>query len=319
MSVPGWIVPLHPLRSRMGEIMAGGIATEGLTKRYGAARGIDAVTLEVREGEIFGFLGPNGAGKTTTIRLLLGLLRPTAGRATVAGHDCWADSTAIKRLVGYLPGEFTFDPGLSGGQILTYLGNLRGGVDRAHLRRLVDALELDPSRRFREYSRGNKQKVGIIQALMHRPALLILDEPTSGLDPLNQQTFYTLLAEAHGAGATIFLSSHILPEVEQICQRVGIIRDGQLVAVDAVAALKDLKQRIVEITFPTPPAPEWFAALPGVAAPALLADGHILRLSVQGDLREVIRVAAAHNALNLVTHEPSLEEIFLRFYTRTAA
>jgi ABC-2 type transport system ATP-binding protein len=302
----------------MGDTMAGVIATQGLTKRYGAARGIEGVTLEVQPGEIFGFLGPNGAGKTTTIRLLLGLLRPTAGRATVTGRDCWADSTAIKRLVGYLPGEFTFDPGLTGAQILTYLGNLRGGVDRDHLRRLIEALELDPSRRFREYSRGNKQKVGIIQALMHRPALLILDEPTSGLDPLNQQTFYALLAEAHAGGATVFFSSHILPEVEQICQRVGIIRDGQLVAVDAVAALKDLKQRIVEITFPMPPAPEWFATLPGVAAPPL-ADGRVLRLSVQGDLREVIRVAAAHDALNLVAHEPSLEEVFLRFYTRSAA
>jgi ABC-2 type transport system ATP-binding protein len=154
---------------------------------------------------------------------------------------------------------------------------------------------------------------------MHRPSLLILDEPTSGLDPLNQQTFYTLLAEAHGGGATVFFSSHILPEVEQICQRVGIIRDGQLVAVDAVAALKGLKQHIVEITFPAPPAPEWFAALPGVAAPTPIDGGYVLRLSVQGDLREVIRVAAAHDALNLVTHEPSLEEIFLRFYTKSTA
>jgi len=299
--------------------MAAMIATEGLTKRYGAARGIEAVALEVHEGEIFGFLGPNGAGKTTTIRLLMGMLRPTAGRAAIAGRDCWAESTAIKRRVGYLPGEFTFDPGLTGAQILTYLGNLRGGVDGVYLRRLIGLLGLDPGKRFREYSRGNKQKVGLIQALMHRPALLILDEPTGGLDPLNQQTFHALLAEAHAGGATIFLSSHILPEVEQICQRVGIVRDGQLVAVDTVAALKGRKRQIVEITFPTPPAPGWFAALPGVGEVTPLADGVTLRLGVQGELREVLRVAADHDARTLATREPSLEEIFLRYYARDAA
>ncbi len=299
--------------------MAAMIATEGLTKRYGAARGIEAVTLEVHEGEIFGFLGPNGAGKTTTIRLLMGMLRPTAVRAAIAGRDCWAESTAIKRGVGYLPGEFTFDPGLTGAQILTYLGNLRGSVDGVYLRRLIGLLGLDPSKRFREYSRGNKQKVGLIQALMHRPALLILDEPTGGLDPLNQQTFQALLAEAHAGGATIFLSSHILPEVEQICQRVGIVRDGQLVAVDTVAALKGLKRQVVEITFPTPPAPGWFAAVPGVGEVTPLADGVTLRLGVQGDLREVLRIAADHDARTLATREPSLEEIFLRYYAQDAA
>ncbi|HEX5501701.1 MAG TPA: ABC transporter ATP-binding protein, partial [Thermomicrobiales bacterium] len=217
--------------------MAGMIATEGLTKDYNGARGIRDVTLEVAEGEIFGFLGPNGAGKTTTIRLLMGLLRPTAGSATIGGLDCWAEATAVKRLVGYLPGEFACDPGLTGAQILTYLGNLRGGVDQAYLRRLLERLELDPTKRFRAYSRGNKQKVGLVQAFMHRPRLLVLDEPTGGLDPLNQQTFYDLVAEAHAGGATVFLSSHILPEVEHICHRVGIIREGELVTVDQVAAL----------------------------------------------------------------------------------
>jgi ABC-2 type transport system ATP-binding protein len=285
------------------------IATEGLTKHYGGARGIDDVTLAVEEGEIFGFLGPNGAGKTTMIRTLMGLLRPTRGRAAIAGLDCWAAAPAVKRLVA-------FDAGLTGAQILTYLGNLRGGVDSARMRRLADRLELDLGKRFRAYSRGNKQKVGLVQAFMHRPRLLILDEPTAGLDPLNQQTFNDITREANRDGATIFLSSHILPEVEQICQRVGIIREGELVTVDQVAALKDLKQRVVEVTFPRPAAPDWFATLPGVGDAALADGGQILRLTVRGDLREVLQVAADHGATNLVAHEPSLEEVFLRFYTR---
>jgi ABC-2 type transport system ATP-binding protein len=174
--------------------MASIISVNKLTKRYGSSRGVENVSFEVVEGEVFGFLGPNGAGKTTTIRTLLGLLRPTSGGATIAGLDCWAQSTAVKRLIGYLPGEFTLDPALTGAQILEYLGNLRGGVDHAYLTKLVERLELDPSKRFRQYSRGNKQKVGLVQAFMHRPRLLIFDEPTSGLDPLNQQEFYHLLA-----------------------------------------------------------------------------------------------------------------------------
>jgi ABC-2 type transport system ATP-binding protein len=291
------------------------IATEALTKTYGGARGINDVTLTVNEGEVFGFLGPNGAGKTTTIRTLMGLLRPTGGRATIDGLDCWEQATAIKRFLGYLPSEFSFDPGLTGAQILTYLGNLRGGVDQAHLRRLVDQLELDLGKRFREYSRGNKQKVGLVQAFMHRPRLLILDEPTGGLDPLNQQTFYDIVHEAHDGGATVFVSSHILPEVEHLCQRVGIIREGKLITVDAVAALRDLKQRVVEVTFPAPASPDWFAALPGVREATPANEGHLLRLTVQGDLRDILQVAASHDATNLVAHEPSLEEIFLRFYT----
>jgi ABC-2 type transport system ATP-binding protein len=290
------------------------IATEGLTKEYGGARGIRDVTLSVEEGEVFGFLGPNGAGKTTTIRTLMGLLRSTSGRATIAGHDCWAEAPAIKRFVGYLPGEFAFDAGLTGAQILTYLGNLRGGADQAQIRRLADKLELDLSKRFREYSRGNKQKVGLVQAFMHRPRLLILDEPTGGLDPLNQQTFYDLAQETHRDGATIFLSSHILPEVEHLCERVGIIREGQLIAVDQVATLKDVKQRIVEVTFPERPSPDWFTTLPGVRA-ATIEHDHTLRLTVQGDLGDILQVSAAHRATNLVSHEPSLEEIFLHFYS----
>ncbi len=295
------------------------IDTQGLTKWYDGARGVDDVSLQVAEGEVFGFLGPNGAGKTTTIRLLMGLLRPTAGRATIGGLDCWARSTEIKRLVGYLPGEFSFDPGLTGAQIIAYLGNLRGGVDQAYVRALVERLDLDPSKRFRAYSRGNKQKVGLAQAFMHCPRLLILDEPTGGLDPLNQQEFYALVAEARAEGRTVFLSSHNLPEVEQTCGRVGIIREGRLIAVDTVAALTHLKQSAVDVGFAAPATPEWFATLSGVLDVTAVGDGHALRLTVQGDLRAVLKAAAPHEAVTFATHEPSLEDIFLRYYEPESA
>ncbi len=295
------------------------IQTDRLTKRYGASRGIIDVSLAVEEGEIFGFLGPNGAGKTTTIRTLMGLLKPTGGRATIGGLDCWQQSTQVKRLVGYLPGEFTLDPALTGAQILQYLGHLRGGVDQSYLRQLVARVELDPSRRFREYSRGNKQKVGLVQAFMHRPRLLIFDEPTSGLDPLNQQEFYRMLAEVKAEGRTAFLSSHNLPEVERTCDRVGIIREGRLVNVDAVATLRDLKHHEVEITFATPASTEWFSGVAGVRAVTVNNGGRGLQLTVQGDLGPVLQVAAQHGATNLTTREASLEEIFLRYYTPEAA
>ncbi len=299
--------------------MASIISVNKLTKRYGSSRGVENVSFEVVEGEVFGFLGPNGAGKTTTIRTLLGLLRPTSGGATIAGLDCWAQSTAVKRLIGYLPGEFTLDPALTGAQILEYLGNLRGGVDQAYLTKLVERLELDPSKRFRQYSRGNKQKVGLVQAFMHRPRLLIFDEPTSGLDPLNQQEFYHLLAEAKAAGSTAFLSSHNLAEVEHTCDRVGIIREGQLVKVDAVHTLKDIQHHEVEITFPAAASTEWFSSVAGVRSADVNNGGRGVRLTVQGDLGAVLQAAGLHGALNLTTREPSLEEIFLRYYVPEVA
>src|SRR5260370_25169041 len=210
------------------------IQTRQLTKSYGRYRGIIDVTFDIQEGEVFGFLGPNGAGKTTTMRVLMGLLHANSGSDTIGGLDCWKQSSQVKSLVGYVPGEFTFDPGLRGAQIIEYLGHLRGGVDQSYVRSLVERLGFDPSKRFREYSRGNKQKLGLIQALMHKPRLLILDEPTAGLDPLNQQEFYKILAEVHAEGSTVFLSSHILPEVEHTCYRVAIIREGRMVRIDHV-------------------------------------------------------------------------------------
>jgi ABC-2 type transport system ATP-binding protein len=205
------------------------IEVEGLTRSYGSKRGNTNVSFHVEEGEVFGFLGPNGAGKTTTIRLLMALLRADAGTARIAGLDCWQQSVEIKWLTGYVPGEPSLDPNLTGGQILEYFGNLRGGVDQAYLKQLIKRLDLDPSRKFRQYSSGNKRKVVLIQAFMHRPRVLILDEPTNGLDPLNQQEFGQMVKEVRDEGRTVFLSSHILSEVEQTCTRVGIIREGQLV------------------------------------------------------------------------------------------
>ncbi len=290
------------------------IEVEGLTKSYGSKRGITNVSFRVEEGEVFGFLGPNGAGKTTTIRLLMALLRADAGTARIAGLDCWQQSVEIKRLIGYLPGELSLDPGLTGGQILEYFGHLRGGVDQAYLKQLIKRFDLDPSRKFRQYSSGNKRKIGIIQAFMHRPRLLILDEPTSGLDPLNQQEFDRMVKEVRDDGRTVFLSSHILSEVEQTCTRVGIIREGQLVRVGSVAELKDIKRHEVIITFAEIVPVEAFKTLDGVEQAEALADGHTLRLTMQGGADAVIKAAAQHSVVSLTSHEPSLEDIFLRYY-----
>ena len=290
------------------------IQTNQLSKSYGRSRGIIDVTFDIQEGEVFGFLGPNGAGKTTTMRTLMGLLHANSGSAKIGGLDCWKESTEVKKLVGYLPGEFAFDPGLRGAQIIEYLGHLRGGVDQAYLRSLVERLGFDPSKRFREYSHGNKQKLGLVQAFMHKTRLLILDEPTSGLDPLNQQEFYTMVAEVRAGGRTVFLSSHILPEVEHTCDRVAIIREGRLVRIDHVSSLKDIRQHDVEISFAGPASVDWFKNVAGVVKVAQGADESTLQLNVQGSLAEIIKIAGEHNATNIDTHEPTLEEVFLRFY-----
>ena len=290
------------------------IQTNKLTKRYGRSRGIIDVTFGIEEGEVFGFLGPNGAGKTTTMRVLMGLLHANSGSATIGGLDCWKQSTQVKSLVGYLPGEFVFDPGLRGAQIIEYLGHLRGGVDQSHVRNLIERLGFDPSKRFREYSHGNKQKLGLVQAFMHKPHVLILDEPTSGLDPLNQREFYTMVAEVHAEGRTVILSSHILPEVEHTCDRVAIIREGRLVKTDHVSSLKNLHQHDVEMSFASSASVEWFKHVAGVVSVEKSADERTLQLNVQGELTEIIKIAAEHHATHIDTHEPTLEEAFLRFY-----
>src|ERR1700737_196795 len=290
------------------------IEVQGLTKNYGSKRGISDVSFQVEEGDVFGFLGPNGAGKTTTIRLLMALLKPNAGSARIAGVDCGDKSVEIKRLIGYMPGEPALDPNLTGGQILEYFAHLRGGVDQAYLKQLIERFELDTSRKFRQYSTGNKRKVVLIQAFMPRPRLLILDEPPSGLDPLNQQEFDRMVKEVRDEGRTVFLSSHILSEVEQTCTRVGIIRAGHLGRVGGVAELKDIKRHEITITFANAVPAEAFKTLDGVEQVETLADGHTLRLTMQGGADAVIKAAALHAVVTLTSHEPSLEDIFLRYY-----
>ena len=292
------------------------IRTEGLTKSYGTHRGIIEVDLEVAEGEVFGFLGPNGAGKTTTIRTLLDLIRPTSGHAFVFDIETTVDPVAIHRRIGYVPGEFTLYDRLTGGQTMEYFGNLRGGVDPAYQAYLIERFDVDPSRRFKEYSKGNKQKIGLVIALQHRPELLILDEPTSGLDPLIQQSFYALVREAKDEGRTVFLSSHILSEVERTCDRVGIIRDGRLVKVDSVEGLRDLAHHEVELRFADGVPADAFAGLPGVSD--LKVEDHTLRMRVSGPITPVVQAAARYELLDFVSREPTLEETFLAQYGHAA-
>ena len=294
--------------------MAAMIEVDRLTKSYGDKRGIIAVTLQVQEGEVFGFLGPNGAGKTTTIRVLMALLHADSGTAKIAGLDCWQQSLEVKKITGYAPGEPALDPNLTGGQILEYLAHLRGGVDQAHLKQLIQRLDLDTSRKLRQYSSGNKRKVVLIQAFMHRPRVLILDEPTNGLDPLGQQEFDRMVTEVRDDGRTVFLSSHVLSEVERLCSRVAIIREGRLVRVGGIAEVKDIKRYEMTITFGDPVPVEKFKTLDGVEEVEALVGGNVLRLTMQGSADAVIKAAAQYRVLSLTSHVPSLEDIFLRYY-----
>src|ERR1700686_736640 len=294
------------------------IDVQGFSKSYGSKVGITDVSFQVDEGDVFGFLGPNGAGKTTTIRLLMALLHADAGSARIAGLDCWEKSVEIKRFIGYMPGEPALDPNLTGGQILEYFSLLRGGVDQAYLKQLVQRFELDTSRKFRQYSTGNKRKVVLIQAFMPRPRLLILDEPTSGLDPLNQQEFDRLVFEARDEGRTVFLSSHVLSEVEKTCSTVGIIRDGRLVRLGDVAEVKAIKRYEMTITFANAIPAETFKTLDGVIDVKALNEGHGLHLAMQGPADAVIKAAARYPVVSLTSYEPSLEDIFLRYYEADA-
>ncbi|HVA87122.1 MAG TPA: ABC transporter ATP-binding protein [Candidatus Saccharimonadales bacterium] len=297
--------------------MTAAMRTEKLTKAYGDHRGIVELDLEIETGEVFGYLGPNGAGKTTTIRVLLDLIRPTSGHAYVFDTETTADPVGIHRRVGYLPGEFALYDGLTGGQTIEYFANLRGGVDPAYVGALIERLDLDPSRRFREYSKGNKQKVGLILAFQHQPELLILDEPTSGLDPLMQQEVFKLVQEARSEGRTVFFSSHVISEVERVCDRAAIIRDGRLVRVDRVDALRDIAVHHVELRFIGPVPTNSFTAIPGVSD--VTAEGHVLRMTVAGPIAPVVREAAQFELADFVSREPNLEEVFLAEYGRQAA
>lgn len=293
------------------------IQARDLTKSYGRHRGIEDVTFDVHRGEVFGFLGPNGAGKTTTIRILMDLIRPTGGGAWIFGLDVGAGGLDIRRRVGYLPGELRLYEHMRGEDFLRYLGNLQGDLDWGEVERLGDRLGADLDRRLGELSSGNKQKIGIIQALMHRSELLILDEPTGGLDPLIQHEFHGIVFEAVAEGRTVFLSSHILPEVEALCHRVGIIREGRLVAVEEIDALKARALRRLEIQFAAAVPPEAFATLPGVRDVSV--QDSVVRCTVVGALDAVIKAAARFEVVNVVSDEPALEEIFLSYYGGTDA
>ncbi|HSJ51394.1 MAG TPA: ABC transporter ATP-binding protein [Actinomycetota bacterium] len=292
--------------------MATVIELENVTKWYGRRRGIEDVTFSVEAGEVFGYLGPNGAGKTTTIRLLVDLIRPTGGRARVLGMDPRRDAVEIHRRLGYLPGEFGLYDHLTGLEYLTYLANLRGGLDERSVRQLADRLDLDLTVRIRALSHGNKQKLGLVQAFMHEPDVLILDEPTQGLDPLVQQTFHALLAESRRAGRTVFLSSHVMPEVERLCDRVGIVREGRLVAVEDIAELKAKEFRTVEVRIAGPTPDAELTAVPGVRD--VRSDGEVVRFTVVGEMDGALKALARHRVIDLVSHEPSLEDLFLAFY-----
>lgn len=290
------------------------IRTERLTKRYGRARGVDGLDLVVERGEVFGFLGPNGAGKSTTIRLLLDLLRPTSGRAELFGTDPRTGGAALRRRLSYLAGDFVVDGRQSARELLTYLGHLRGGVPASRVEALAERLGLDLGRRVRAMSKGNRQKVGLVQAFMHEPELLILDEPTSGLDPLVSQEFLALTREARGNGQTVFMSSHIMSEVQQTADRVGIIRAGRLVAVERVETLRSRAVRDVEVRFAEPVAAADFASVPGVEAPTV--TGHVLTCRLDGSADAFVKAIARHDVLSLRSEEPDLEGLFLHYYER---
>ncbi len=292
--------------------MTNAIETRGLTKDYGMNRGLFELDLDIAEGEVFGYLGPNGAGKTTTIKLVMGFIRATRGEARVLGLDCWRDAVKVKRLVGYQPGELPQFGGLRGSEIVAMLEGIRGSVDHTRVVDLATRFDLDLGMRYRQYSRGNKQKLGIILAFAHRPRVLILDEPTGGLDPLNQQTFYELIEEVRDGGATVFLSSHILSEVQRICRRVGIIREGRLVEIDTLADLHHLRYRHVEVEYQGPIPEAAVRAVPGIED--VRVDGNRLTASVHGSFEAFLKAASEGTITNLLSEEPSLEDVFLARY-----
>ncbi len=285
------------------------IVCSGLTKDYGQGRGIFDLDLTVNRGETFGFIGPNGAGKTTTIRLLMDLIRPTRGQAEVLGMDAAGDSLAIKRRVGYLPGELAQFPGVSAGYVIGMLAGLRGGVDPDRVSALAERLQIDLGRKYEKLSHGNKQKVGLIQAFMHDPELLILDEPTIGLDPLMQREFHLLVQESVARGATVFLSSHVLSEVELICDRIGLIRDGRLLRVGSLADFRSLRIHRVEAVFTGHLTAADLAHIPGVTEPKV--EDHLATCAVRGSVAPLLASLSAAGVTELDSHELSLEEVFL--------
>ena len=292
--------------------MVAAILTSGLAKSFGATTALRPLDLEVAEGEVLGYLGPNGAGKTTTIRCLLGMMRATAGRAELFGVDAQTHPAEAHRLVAYVPGEANMWPGLTGEETLHLLGRVQGQVDTSYQRELIERFRLDPSKRVRAYSKGNRQKVLLIAALSSRAPLLILDEPTTGLDPLMEEAFRDCVREARGRAQAVFLSSHILSEVEALSDRVAILRAGELVEVGTLAEMRHLSALSVDATFDAPP-PD-VSRVPGVSA--VEVQGNRLRCQVVGSVEPLLGVFAASGVHQLLSREPSLEELFLAHYGR---
>ncbi len=299
------------------------IQTENLTKVYGGSasrggvRALEGLNLTVNAGEIFGYLGPNGAGKTTTIRLLLDLIRPTSGSARVLGLSARADSIAIRQRVGYLPAELALWDRENARRIVDFVGRARGGYDERYVNRLAERLQFDLSKPVRAYSTGNKRKLGIIIAMMNQPDLLILDEPSSGLDPLMQQTFYELVREVRAQGRTVFLSSHVLSEVQAICDRVAILRAGKLEAVQRVDQLTHADFRYVTLHLRDAARVNGLASVPGVSA--VSAEGDAIHLQLIGDFDPLLRALDGYYVRDIQVREPSLEDVFLKFYAPTQA
>jgi len=289
------------------------IRTEGLTKYYGDVKALIDLDLEIQRGEIFGFLGPNGAGKTTMIRTILDEIRPTSGQASIVGLDSHKDSVEIRRFIGYVPGDLAMYPNLTGRDTLTYFSNLRGGVDWGYVDVLADRLDADLSKKVGDLSSGNRQKIGLIQAFMNRPEVLIMDEPSSGLDPLMQREFQALMREVTSNGSTVFLSSHTLSEVQRVADRVGIIRHGKLIAVESVSDLRSKGIRSVELFFETSVDAAVFEPLPGVRD--VVVQNHHVTLSFSGKMETLIKtVTDRYTLVDISTHEADLEEIFLTYY-----
>lgn len=291
------------------------IRTENLTKHYGgrvAKVALDGLSLEVRPGEIFGYLGPNGAGKTTTIRILMDLIRPTSGSAAIFGLDTREGSIEIHKRIGFLPGELNLWQAQTAKNVIHYLARVRGDIDMRYVNQLASRLDFDTSKRIRDYSTGNKRKLGLILALMHKPELLILDEPTSGLDPLMQQTFIELMREWRDAGRTVFLSSHMLSEVQAICDRVAILRGGKLQAVETVTKLTHVDFRWITVRFRDHADTALLAHVPGVSQVSV--HDEVIKLRLTGEFDPFMRAINQQYVVDLRVSEPTLEEIFLTFY-----
>lgn len=288
------------------------IAMEGLTKHFGDVVAVHNLDLQVSKGEIFGFLGPNGSGKSTAIRTLLDQIRPTSGRASIFGLDSRTDSLRIRANVGYLPGDLSLYPKMTGANLLEYFGRLRGGVDKNVIHELAERLRADLAKKIGDYSTGNRQKIGLIQAFMHKPDLLILDEPNAGLDPLIQQEFHTMLGEVRDEGRTVFLSSHTLSEVERVADRVGIIREGQLAAVERIDDLKAKAIRRIDMEFAQPVPVDLFDQVEAIREATV--DHQHATVSFDGPINSVLQAAMAHELVDLHTRDADLEEIFLAYY-----